>query len=217
MSNRNIEAVLFDLDGVLIDSEGAYTDYWVQIDRIYPTHIDNFPLVIKGTTLPDILNRYFAAELHADIIERGREYESQMKFPLFEGASEVILKVKHAGIPMAVVTSSMNDKMMRLKSFYPDFFELFNLILTGNDVKKSKPNPEGYITAARRIGVDPAHCIVVEDSVQGMQAGHSAGAFVVGICHTVGYEATEREADVVINGIDEFDIDTLIINKEKSR
>ncbi len=214
MSNRYIEAVLFDLDGVLIDSEGAYTEFWAGIDSLYPTGVENFPLVIKGTTLPDILNRYFAPSLHDDIIQRGRNYEATMKFPIFPGAEQCVRKIKSRGIPCAVVTSSLADKMERLCKYYPEFFGLFDTVLTGNDVKKSKPDPEGYIKTAQSLGADPAHCLVVEDSCQGMQAGKAAGATVAGITRTVGREATSLEADIVIDSIAELDIDNILPGKE---
>ena len=72
--------VLFDLDGVLIDSEGLYTKFWDEIEQIYPTGIENFALVIKGNALFKILDMYYSKELHQDIINRVHEFEHNINY-----------------------------------------------------------------------------------------------------------------------------------------
>ncbi|MDE6161813.1 MAG: HAD hydrolase-like protein, partial [Muribaculaceae bacterium] len=80
---KNI-AALFDLDGVLIDSESIYTEFWNRIDSIYPTGIPNFAYVIKGTTLPKILDTYFTdPEIRAHVLDHLREQEKNMRYVVF--------------------------------------------------------------------------------------------------------------------------------------
>ena len=73
---------LFDLDGVLIDTEGKYTEFWDEISRIYPTGIDNYALHIKGTTLEEIMKDFPDPEVRADILRRIREFQDTMTLSL---------------------------------------------------------------------------------------------------------------------------------------
>ncbi|MDE6135182.1 MAG: HAD hydrolase-like protein, partial [Muribaculaceae bacterium] len=110
MEQRKI-AALFDLDGVLIDTEPVYTGIWSSIDKAFPTGVDNFALKIKGTTLPDILSGYFPAEQHSLVVEMLKEKESKMDLPLFDGVEAFLGELRRAGIPAAIVTSSGDRKM----------------------------------------------------------------------------------------------------------
>ena len=77
---------LFDLDGVLIDSEGIYTEFWQSIDDEFHTGVDNFALAIKGTTLDNILSTYFSQEDYPEILRRLKMQEQEMVYRLFPGA-----------------------------------------------------------------------------------------------------------------------------------
>lgn len=201
-----IQAVLFDLDGVLIDSEQGYTRFWESIDAIYPTGVPDFARVIKGTTLPDILTRYFNPAVHDDITERGVAYEAVRDFPQCPGARDTVKALDRAGIPMAVVTSSLASKMERIRAMHHDIFDHIEVYVTSHDITRSKPDPEGYLLAARRLGADPHHCFVVEDSVLGLRAGRAAGAHLAGITATLGAEAIEAEADIAAPSLAELNL-----------
>lgn len=201
-----IQAVLFDLDGVLIDSEQGYTQFWESIDAIYPTGVPDFARVIKGTTLPDILNRYFNPDVHDDITKRGAAYEAVREFPPCSGAQDTVEALAEAGIPMAVVTSSLASKMDRIRAMHPDIFNHITVYITSQDISRSKPDPEGYLLAARRLGADPCKCMVVEDSVLGLRAGRSAGAHLAGITATLGAAAIEAEADIAAPSLAELNL-----------
>ena len=75
---------------------------------------------------------------------------------------------------------------------------------------RSKPDPEGYLIGAKLCGVSPTHCAVFEDSLQGVHAGHAAGAYVVGITGTVETEALRESADTIVDTLENFDIDALL-------
>lgn len=179
-----MKAALFDLDGVLIDTEPVYTEIWSDIERHFPTGIDNFAKIIKGTTLPNILSTYFRPEDHNAIIEMLTVSEDNMAYPLFPDTVPFLEKLRQAGIPAAIVTSSNDIKMKRLFSMYPGFENYFKSVITDSRVKHSKPDPEGYLLGATDLGMAPADCVVFEDSFNGLKAGRAAGATVVALATT---------------------------------
>lgn len=179
-----LKAVLFDLDGVLIDTESIYTRFWSDIDRRYPTGVDNFALKIKGSTLPSILDRYFDKSVHADIIGLLKADEDSMTYRAFEGVEQLLTSLRRGGIATAIVTSSNRPKMDVVFAQLPFLSRLTDTLVTDEDVTASKPDPQGYLLAAARLGADPAECVVVEDSLAGLRAGLNAGARVAGITTT---------------------------------
>lgn len=177
-------AALFDLDGVIIDSESSYTRFWADIDSRYPTGVEDFAKAIKGTNLASILKHWSDSSLIQRITDELHEFETHMEYTPYDGARQLLESLRAEGVATALVTSSDSVKMQLLYKRRPWIAELFDTIVTGSDVSRSKPDPEGYATAARRLGYDPSRCIVVEDSLQGIEAGRRAGAMVIGIATT---------------------------------
>lgn len=202
--------VLFDLDGVLIDSEGLYTQFWEEIERIYPTHIENFALIIKGNALFKILNTYYDKSVHEDIINRVHYFENNIVYPIYDGVIDFLEKLKKASIPTAIVTSSDNVKMESLYKQYPFFKGYFNAIITGSDVTKSKPDPQGYLMAAERININPLDCYVFEDSIQGLEAGIASGATVIGLTTSNPSEKLKNKAHKLIDNFVDFSIEEML-------
>lgn len=206
--------VLFDLDGVLIDSEDIYTKFWENIEQIYPTGIENFALIIKGNALFKILDNYFPKEIHQDIIDRVHEFELNITYPIYNGVIDFLKSLKEQGIPTAIVTSSDDVKMNALYEAYPYFRQYFDAVITGSDVTESKPHPQGYLMAAERIGCHPGDCYVFEDSLQGLEAGMNAGAIVIGLTTNNSAEALKDKAHALIDSFVGFSIDKmLVVNK----
>ena len=201
MEANNDIACLFDLDGVLVDSERIYTKIWEAIEKQWPTGIENFAYKIKGTTLEDILERHFPEEAREDITKELLRLEGMMIYGPMPGAIEFIDALKAKGIPVALVTSSNGLKMDHLWHDMPGFKEKFDVIITGDEVSNSKPDPEGYLAAAKALGVDPKRCAVFEDSLQGVKAGKAAGAFVIGIAGTLKASDIQPYSDIVVNAV----------------
>ena len=201
MKNKNDIACLFDLDGVLVDSERIYTKIWEAIERQWPTGIDNFAYKIKGTTLEDILERYFPEEVREDVTKELIRLEGMMIYGPLPGAIDFLDALRAKGIPIALVTSSNGLKMDHLWHDMPGFKEKFDVIITGDEVKCSKPDPEGYLTAAAALGVDPHRCAVFEDSLQGVKAGKAARAFVIGVAGTLKASDIKPFSDIVVNAV----------------
>ena len=192
---------LFDLDGVLVDSERIYTKIWEAIETQWPTGIEDFAYKIKGTTLEDILERYFSEDVREDVTKELIRLESMMIYGPLPGAIEFLDTLTSLGIPIALVTSSNGLKMDHLWHDMPGFKEKFDVIITGDEVSKSKPNPEGYLSAAAALGVDPKRCAVFEDSLQGVKAGKAAGALVIGVAGTLKASDLAPFSDIVVNAV----------------
>ena len=144
--------VLFDLDGVLLDSEGNYTIFWAQMDKEFPTGIENFASYIKGLHLTRILGFFESDEVRQQVQDRLLDFERDTKYEFFPGALDFVWRLRDAGIPMAIVTSSDHKKMQALYEQYPEFPTLFDHIITGDMVTKAKPDPECFLTGAKLLG-----------------------------------------------------------------
>lgn len=200
------KAALFDLDGVIVDTESIYTDFWDDIDRRYPTGVDNFARVIKGNTLARILDTYFDEDLRDEILVLLKEQEESMHYRLFDGVSDFLDRLIENDIPKAIVTSSNDRKMSRLFGQIPDLRPKFEAVITDAMVERSKPDPQGYLIAAEKLGVDPSDCAVFEDSFAGLEAGRRAGAYVVALATTNPRESLYEKADEVIDSFIGYDI-----------
>lgn len=208
MNEQKKYGALFDLDGVIIDSEGAYTEFWGEIGRRYGAKSPTFALDIKGTTLTDILSRYFPdPEVSEQIRSELYDFESEAPFPFFDGAVDFLNELNEAGIPTAMVTSSDNAKMQSLYRRHPELEEMFDAVINGSMVERSKPHPEGYLRGAESIGVEIGCCVVFEDSLQGLEAGRNAKAgAVVALATTNPAEKLYSRADLVIDSLAEITV-----------
>ena len=204
--------VLFDLDGVLLDTEGTYTAIWEAIEKHFPTGVADFAHVIKGCNLHDILTNYFPdASVQRRVVEMLDESQATMPYPIFDGAMTLIEALRAAQIPMAVVTSSDDAKMAAVTRQHPHFLDSFNAVITGDMVTSAKPDPQCFLLGAKAIGRNIGDCWVVEDSLNGLRAGRAAGAHVAGIATTLPRAAVESLSDVTVNTIAELTIVDLIL------
>lgn len=204
--------VLFDLDGVLIDTEGLYSKFWTEIgEHRYPTGIPDFANVIKGNTLEVILATHFPdKELQDKIVTELKAYEDAMPFVLFPGALDFLHQLKRNDVPCAIVTSSGPVKMKRLLADLLGFADYFKAILTDADITRSKPDPQGYQLAAKAIGRDIRDCYVFEDSFAGMQAGMASGATTIALATTNPRSAVEGHAHAVYDSIADITIEKML-------
>lgn len=183
MKNKKKIGVLFDLDGVLVDSEGEYSKFWGATGRKFNVGGETFADDIKGTTLGEILQN-FPEDERDGIVTALHKFEDEMEYPVFPGVMELLKALKDNNIPSAIVTSSDDTKMSYLFNRHPEFHDYINVIITGSMVNHSKPDPEGYLLGASKIGVAPEDCYVFEDSMQGVEAGVRSGATVIAIATT---------------------------------
>ena len=202
---------LFDLDGVLIDSERLYTEFWAAVGVRYGIPSPTFALDIKGTTLKDIFSKYFPDELVRKTLSNEIiDFEAKVVYPVYDGVNSFLEELKSAGYKTAIVTSSNDKKMERLFAQQPWMKDEFDAIITDSYVKNSKPNPEGYLLAASTIGCKPSHCYVFEDSLQGLSAGRNAKAgAVIGLATTLPRHSLEGKADMIFDSFTEISLKVL--------
>ena len=203
-------AVLFDLDGVLLDSEGQYTIFWEQMDREYPTGIPQFASFIKGSHLARILNYFDSDDVRQQVLDKLLEFQQQMRYEFFPGALDFVRKLRDADIPMAIVTSSDHKKMQALYSQYPEFPTLFDKIVTGDMVTNAKPDPDCFLMGARQLGVDIKECIVFEDSRNGLIAGRESGALVIGIATTLDRDTVSQLSDLTLDAVEQLSVERML-------
>lgn len=208
MQERLFKAALFDLDGVVFDTEPQYTIFWGMICRQYHPEHPGLEHEIKGSTLTQIYDRWFSGPLaseRASITARLDDYEQQMHYDYITGFEALVADLHRHGVKTAVVTSSNIPKMESVYRYQPRFKELFDAILTSEDFSCSKPDPDCYLKAAARFNVSPEECIVFEDSFNGLKSGRAAGMRVVGLATTNSAEAIAPYSDIQIsdyNGVD---------------
>lgn len=194
-----IKAALFDLDGVIFDTEPLYTQFWGSQFAIYYPESQGLEQKIKGQTLVQIYDHYFPGQASTQelITQRLNDFEANMDFNYIPGVEDFLSFLTKKGIKKAIVTSSNQPKMNAVYRKHPDFKSKFDAILTSEDFTKSKPDPECYLIAADRLGAKPSECIGFEDSFNGLKSLKAADIFAVGLSTTNEAEAIRPLSDLV--------------------
>ena len=203
------KAALFDLDGVVFDTEPQYTLFWGSQCRLYHPEHPGLEYEIKGSTLDQIFDRWWAGPLEAErtaVTRRLNEFEAQMRYEYIDGLQDFLAQLRRKGVKTAIVTSSNRQKMDSVYRSRPELKCCFDDILTSEDFTESKPSPQCYLRAASRLGATPGDCVVFEDSFNGLRAGRAAGMFVVGLATTNSREDIAPLSDVQISNYNNFDL-----------
>ena len=181
-----VRAVIFDMDGTLIDTESAHRRAFVDTGHalgwppgedlllsMVGIHRDENQRVLAERLGPDFPLAQFYADSDALF-----EAAEDAGIPLRPGADLLLDHLARAGIPMALATSTAAPfAQQRLER--SGLIHYFDVIVTRSDVERPKPDPEPYLLAARRLGIDPAHCVAVEDSHAGVRSATAAGIATV--------------------------------------
>jgi HAD superfamily hydrolase (TIGR01509 family) len=181
------QAVLFDMDGLLVDSEPLWFEVETDVmTRLGGTWTAADQQALLGSALPDSV-RYFLerAQLPADPAEVAEwmmggivAKVGERGVTIMPGAAELVAEVEAAGLPYALVTSSqrrfVDAVLSRIGLRFP-------VLVCANDVTRGKPDPEPYLLAAQRLGADPGRCVALEDSLTGVTAAEAAGCLVVAV------------------------------------
>ena len=209
-----MSAILFDMDGTLIDSEPLWLKAEIEVMAEVGCHWDEQDQINCLGGPAERTERYmqersqnikpygyFINRLHEVMRERITN-----ELDLIPNALSLLKECKDAGIKTALVTASSRDLMtIVLKRFPPGTFDV---IVSGDDVEKSKPDPAPYLLAAKQLSVDILKCLVLEDSLTGVQSGLSSGAKVIGIPHLV--QMSEHPNLRVISSLDEITLSDIL-------
>ncbi|MCU1601621.1 MAG: HAD-superfamily hydrolase, subfamily variant 3 [Frankiales bacterium] len=209
-----LAAVLWDMDGLLVDSEPLWTVAEVALaEELGGVWSDQLKAAVVGTRLdvaiPAILEHYgrdtdpeTVAWAGAWLLDRMvRLYQENP--PLLPGVLDLLAAVHEAGVPQALVSSSYR---VLVDAVLAHGYGPFALTLCGDEVGHGKPHPEPYLSAAARLGVDPRACVVLEDSAAGVLSGEAAGCAVIAVPSVPGVTVLETGRTAVRRSLVEVDV-----------
>jgi HAD superfamily hydrolase (TIGR01509 family) len=207
-----VAAVIFDLDGVLVDSESVWDDARRDVVKesggTWPGDAQRTMMGMSATEWSSYMREQLgvplsAEEISAAVVERvERVYRQHL--PLVAGAREAVVSL--AGHWPLAIASSANRPLIALVLELTDLTDCFQTTVSSEEVPHGKPAPDVYLEAARRLARAPVDCIVVEDSASGLRAGTAAGMRVIAIPNRAfpPEEEALESADVVLRSIDQL-------------
>jgi HAD superfamily hydrolase (TIGR01509 family) len=183
----DVDAIIFDMDGILIDSERLYLQAWriVAEEQNCPEIVPLFADIVglPYDELEKVLQRELkppvTIEMLRDAIGAALQPILADGYPLKPGVMEILTYLQDRDLPCAVATSSTTSVAVKLNDNHIDHF--FHHVVSRDQVKRGKPHPDIYLEAARRLQVEPARCLAVEDSKPGLLSALAAGLKVVHI------------------------------------
>ena len=194
MTSQFFQAVLFDMDGLTINSEPQWLEaeqelsarfgyQWTLEDQAYCL---GGPLSKLGKYMSDLVNGAESGEyFHSEIVKlMATKVRQNAKF--MPGASELLSELQSLQTPLALVSASPRVIVDAALSHIQPL--PFSTTISSDDVKETKPNPEGYLKAANQLGVQIRECLILEDSATGVLAARASGARVIAIPHLVKIE-----------------------------
>ncbi|UZW15257.1 HAD family phosphatase [Clostridium pasteurianum] len=216
-------AFIFDMDGVIIDSEPIHFEIDTKTMKHFGVEISNKELEkYVGMTNPEmwklIKDDYNITESINEIIN----YQLGSKIKILresniepiEGIKELIFQLKNENISIAVASSSPRKFIQEVLIKF-NLIDCFQYIVSGEEVAKGKPAPDIYIEAAKQLGVNTEHCIVIKDSRNGVLAAKNAGMKCIGYRNINSGNQNLSQADIVIKSIKEVDVTLLKKWEEK--
>jgi len=214
-----IEAILWDLDGVLVDNAEFHYEAWRDLFRSLRRAftIQEFQLTF-GLRNDVILNRFLdplqEEEIKALANKKERLFRKKLKGRVkpMAGALDLLHHLLRVNKKLAIVSSTPRKNVeMILRSLSLE--NAFQAIIAEEDVRLGKPNPEGFLMAAERLGVDSSRCAVIEDSPDGIEAAKQAGMTAIGLASTHNIGRLSR-ADLVVKSLGDADLVRLLSSGE---
>jgi len=186
----DIRAVIFDLDGVLADSEGIHILAWEEIAREYRLPEDRLPLhdwigYPDTEIVQEVVREHGLPITPEHLLEHKRRNFRRLiaeQLEAIPGSVQALYELE--SLPLGLATSSSRSEaelMLRILGIT----DRFRTIVTGDDVEHSKPKPDSYLLAAERLRVAPKHCVAIEDSSSGVQSARAAGMTVLAVTNSL--------------------------------
>ena len=213
-----LKAIIFDMDGVIIDSEPIHTEIAIAVMRDFggnPTYEeinDDFIGTTNREMWETLKERHKMDATVDQLLERHREYKMKRFFeepvPAIDGIESLIRQARSRGLKIALATSSPKyfaEHILRSAGL----FEYFDSLVTADDISRGKPDPEIYLKAAQALDLDPASCIALEDAFLGIKSAKDAGMRVIAYRNPNSGNQDTRQADFVVSSIKDIKLDEL--------
>ncbi|HEY9699871.1 MAG TPA: HAD family phosphatase [Trichocoleus sp.] len=222
-----LKAVLFDFNGVIINDEPLHDQLLEQIliqENLRPKRGEFRELCLGRSDracLTDLLarrGRVVTDEYLDDLIaQKSRSYQLQLeaieKLPIYPGLADLIFQIRAAQVTMAIVSGAVRAEI-DLVLQRTNLAQHFSVIVSGDDIKTSKPDPEGYLLAVERLNqqqpqlnLKPQECLVIEDTFAGIEAGKRAGMQVVGVANSYPFHMMQRCSNWAVDYLSELEFD----------
>jgi beta-phosphoglucomutase family hydrolase len=211
MAQENGRGVIFDLDGVLVDTGEFHRQSWWDLARQedWTGYSDDFFYrtfgMQNGQIIPQILGRPVSGEEINRMSDWKEERYRELiagKLTLLEGVETLIDDLRVHGFRLAIGTSTPPENLHFMLKEMP-IHDRLDAFVTSADVRRSKPAPDTFLMAAEKLGLPPRRCVVVEDAVQGVAAGKAAGMAVVAVTNTR-TRADLAQADQIVDSLTEL-------------
>lgn len=211
MNETKSIAVLFDFDGVVVDTETQYSIFWHKAGADY-LGLDDLETRVKGQTLTYIYDTFFRGmeKEQAEITAALDRFEQQMSFDFIPGILPFIADLRSHDVRIAVVTSSNDKKMEAVYRAHPEIPRMFDRILTAEMFSASKPAPDCFLLGMEIFGTTPETTYVFEDSFNGLKAGMASGATVIGLATTNSREEIAPLCHHILDDFSGFSYDKLL-------
>lgn len=209
-----IKAVLFDFDGVIANTLIYHVQAWQTAFNITVTleeiAIEEGAKAIEIAKQIAKKNNLMLSpwQLKKYTDKKRKIYKRITKAKIYPEIKDFIENLKLKSLKLGLVTGSIISSMNSVVG--NNFFHKFDVIVTGDDVKKSKPDPEPYFTAARQLKIPPANCLVIENASRGIKSAKNAGMVCIAVKTTIHDDNLLKEADLVVNNVSEIDINLIL-------
>ena len=213
---QQLMGVIFDLDGVLIDTGQFHRDAWYMMSKEEGlTFSDEHFYSTFGMQNYQIIPTMTSSDLATEEISRMSDRKELLfrelingRLKLLNGAEDLIVDLKNKGFRLSIGSSTTKHNMDFIRENLP-IFNRFDAFVVDKDVTNGKPAPDTFLKAAERLSLEPKCCVVVEDAVQGVQAGKAAGMPVVAVT-TTRQRNDLMQADMIVDSLDELKSDDFL-------
>ncbi len=205
------------MDGVLVDSNPFHLQKWIDLlnEHRIPFDPQDLPRQVLGHRNDTAFRFFFGARLReeeilrlSDVLEaRFRKVFRPHARPL-PGLEPLIAECQRAGIPMAVASSAMAKNVEFIVNAL-QFRPYFRCLVSGDEVPRPKPDPEIYLRAAEKMGLNPTGCVAFEDTFLGLESARRAGMKCVAIASTVPLQQLKSRADLAVQSFEELTLERL--------
>jgi beta-phosphoglucomutase len=208
--NVRPEAIIFDMDGVIVDSMPYHFIAWYEALRPWGIRVTCFDIYAKegekwDKTLKDLFSRAHikvtSAELQKIFDKRQQIFKKYFKRFIFKSVEELLRCLKQKKYRLALVTGTPAKELQRILP--GNIKQYFDYMVAGDQVERGKPFPEPYLKAASLLNVTPSKCLVIENAPYGITAAKKAGMFCVAVTTSLPKEYLQK-ADLVVDSLEEI-------------